>query len=86
MSVQQKIKELQQAILNEFGEKPIVKVDVNYHDFADKEESKEIISKFSLKYGSKLENRELNSNAAWFNTKFEGVEVTSFYVPQDKED
>ena len=86
MSVQQKIKELQQAILEEYGEKPIVRVDVNYHDFEDKEESKEIISKFSLKYGSELENSDSSYGTAWFNTKFEGIEVTSFYFPKDKED
>jgi len=86
MSVQQKIKELQQAILVEYGEKPIVRVDVNYHNLEGREESKEMISKFSLKYGSELENSESSSGAAWFNTKFEGVEVTSFYFPKDKEE
>ena len=86
MSVQQKIKELQQAILDEYGEEPDVTVGVYYYNLKSKGESKEMISKFSLKYGSELENRELDSSAAWFNTKFEGIEVTSFYFPKVKEE
>ena len=86
MSVQLKIKELQQAILKEYGVEATTKVIVDFHRLKNKEESKKMVSKFSLKYESKLRHKELDNGWGWFTTDVDGVSITSFYNLERKEE